>query len=98
MILKHEVSSIMRDDRVNPFERVVAIGGKSPDGSYWYLSQKNAIEAIKSGAHRFYVKDAGRRVEIVIARNSLYCEFLKSETDGDLPLRLLDLPQRSPAG
>lgn len=95
MILKHEVSCITRDDRVNPFERVVTIGGKNPDGSHWHLSQKNAIEAIKSGAHRFYVKDAGRKVEIVIARNSLYCEFLKSETDGDLPLRLLDLPQHS---
>jgi len=92
MASRHEVSWIDRNDRLNPHERIVAIGGSNPDRSVWKLSQKEAIEAIKSNKYVFFVKRDGRELNLVVAQSHIGYDFIKTETDSAIPVSLLGLP------
>lgn len=92
MASRHEVSWIDKNERLNPHERIVAIGGMNPDRSVWRLSQKEAIAAIKSNKYAFFVKKDGRELNIVVAQGHLGYDFIKTETDSAIPVYLLGLP------
>lgn len=86
------VDCVTRTNRVSPFRRIRAIGGLGQDGLRWRLSEEAAAIAIETHRAAFYLESpVGRRVEIVVARGRGR-RYLKTESDGESPDRLLALP------
>lgn len=91
MTTRHEVTCINKDDRYSPYERIRNIGGKNPDGGRWSLTQPEAIAAIKSRRYDFFVRKAGREVNVIVAKSRSGNEYIKTEADGEEPNNLLSL-------
>lgn len=86
------IDCVIRTDRVSPYHRIRAVGGSGVDGLQWRLSEEAAVEAIDSERATFYVEwPTDDRVEIVAAQ-APGKRYLKAETDGESPDRLLTLP------
>lgn len=86
------VDCVTRTDRVSPFRRIRAVGGVASDGLRWRLSEEAVVAAIENERATFYVESPlGERVEIVAAQG-LGKRYLKTESDGEMPDRLLALP------
>ena len=89
------VDCVVRTDRVSPHHRIRAIGGQSRDGQRWRLSEEAAIAAIENERAGFFVEwPRGRRIDLVVGQG-LGKTFLKTESDGESPERLLALPDCS---
>lgn len=85
------VDCVNRTDRVSPYHRIRSIGGLGADGLRWHLSEEAAIEAIESERATFYLEwPAGHRLNILAAQG-LGKRYLKTESDGESPDRLLAL-------
>ena len=83
---------VVRTDRVSPHHRIRAIGGRNRDGEPWRLSEEAVIEAIDNERAAFYIEwPVGHRLDLVVAQG-LGKRYLKAETDGESPDRLLGLP------
>jgi Protein of unknown function (DUF3892) len=92
MRLAIRVDCVTRTDRVSPHHRIRSVGGVGSDGIRWRLSEEAVIAAIENERATFYVEwPAGRRSEIVVAQG-LGKRYLKTESDGEMPDRLLSLP------
>lgn len=88
------VDCINKTDRSSPHERIRFIGGKNLDGSRWRLAEDQAIAGIKTQRWRFYVeKPPGHHVYLVVALSAFGHEYLKTESDGEIPNNLLSLPE-----
>jgi Protein of unknown function (DUF3892) len=86
------VDCVVRRDHPSAHHRVQAIGGTSRDGESWRLSEEAAIAAIENERATFYVEwPKGHRLDVVVAQG-LGKRYLKTEVDGELPDRLLALP------
>ena len=86
------VECIVRTDRVSPHHRIRAVGGRSREGQPWRLSEEAAIAAIENERATFYVEwPKGRRTDLVVGQG-LGKTYLKTESDGEAPDRLLELP------
>ena len=91
--LSIRVDCVTRSDRVSPYHRIRAIGGRGRDGERWRLSEDAAIAAIENERATFYVEwPRGRRVDLIVAQG-LGKTYLKSESDGESPDLLLGLPE-----
>jgi hypothetical protein len=89
--LSIRVECVTRTDRVSPYHRIRAIGGRRRDGERWRLSEDAAITAIENERATFYVEwPQGRRVDVVVGQG-LGKTYLKAETDGEAPDLLLAL-------
>ena len=64
---RHEIKCVNKTDRYNPHERIRAIGGQNPDGSFLKLTQEEAIQGIEAGKWSFYVSVRGRIVNVIVA-------------------------------
>jgi hypothetical protein len=92
MPLGIRVECVVRRDHPSAHHRVLAIGGRSRDGQPWRLSEEAAIAAIDNERATFYVEwPQGHRLNVVVAQG-LGRRYLKTEVDGELPDRLLALP------
>ena len=92
MLQSIKVDCVVRTDRVSPHHRIRAIGGRSRDGQPWRLSEEAALAAIENERASFYVEwPRGRRIDLVVGQG-LGKTYLKTETDGETPERLLGLP------
>lgn len=92
MWLGIRVDCVTRTDRVSPHHRIRAVGGAGSDSLRWRLSEEAVIAAIDNERATFYVEwPAGHRLEIVAAQG-LRKRYLKTESDGEMPDRLLALP------
>jgi hypothetical protein len=92
MRLSIRVDCVTRTDRVSPYHRVRAIGGRGRDGEAWRLSEEAAITAIENERASFYVEwPKGHRIDLVVGQG-LGKTYLKAETDGEAPELLLRLP------
>ena len=90
--LSIRVDCVTRTDRVSPYHRVRAIGGRGRDGERWRLGEEAAIAAIENERASFYVEwPRGRRVDVVVGQG-LGKTYLKTVTDGESPDLLLALP------
>jgi hypothetical protein len=90
--LSLRVDCVVRRDHPSAHHRVQAIGGRSRDGQPWRLSEDAAIAAIDNERATFYVEwPQGHRLNLVVAQG-LGRRYLKTEVDGELPDRLLALP------
>lgn len=81
-----------RGNHHNPHERIQGIGGTNPDGKRWWMSEDDAITAIKVQRYAFYVSVNGKGVWVVVA-NHLGREYLKTEPDAYPQNNLLNLPE-----
>lgn len=91
MRLGIRVDCVSRSERASPYHRIRAIGGLGADGLRWRLSEDAAIGAIENERATFYVEQPiGHRLDIVAAQG-LGKRYLKTESDGESPDRLLAL-------
>jgi hypothetical protein len=86
------IRCINKTDRLNPHERIRNVGGVNPDGGRWKQSQQQTIQEIESGEWEFYVSQAGRTVNVIVATHSGN-KYIKTEADGIHPDNLLALPE-----
>lgn len=93
MAISVEISCINKSDRPNPHERIRAVGGVSPDGSRWKLSQEEAIQGVMEQRWSFYVTRNGRKVDVIVAKSQHGHPYLKTVADGEQPNNLLSLPE-----
>jgi hypothetical protein len=92
MRLAIRVECVVRRDHTSARHRIPAIGGMSRDGQPWRLSEEAAIAAIDNERATFYVEwPQGHRLDVVVAQG-LGKRYLKTEVDGEVPDRLLALP------
>jgi hypothetical protein len=91
MAARHEVKCINKTDRMNPHERIKAIGGINADGTNWKLTQEAAIQGIEAGKWNFFVSARGHVVNVVVAVSRFGNKYLKTVADGDQPDNLLSL-------
>ena len=92
MRLSIRVECVTRTERVSPHHRIRAIGGRGRDGEDWRLSEEAAIAAIDGERATFYVEwPKGSRLDLVVGQG-LGRRYLKAESDGESPDRLLALP------
>lgn len=93
MAEQRQVTCINKSDRYNPHERILSIGGISPNGGRWKLSQQQAIADIENGTWHFFVSVAGSAVRVIVSTSAQGHKYLKTQNDGEQPNNLLSLPQ-----
>ena len=91
MAERHEIKCVNKSDRFNPHERIQAVGGVNPNGTFWKLTQPQAIEGIEAGRWSFFVNVAGRIVDVIVAVSRFGHKYLKTVADGEQPNNLLSL-------
>lgn len=87
------IRCINKDDRKNPYERIINVGGANPNGSRWKLSQQQVVRDIEAGEWEFYVGRDNSRVKVIVAVSPYNNKYIKTEADGKEPNNLLSLPE-----
>jgi hypothetical protein len=96
MTCRREITCIEKTARPEFYERIVRVGGPSPDGP-WIMSEAEAIGAILLGCDSFYVKTGNREIDVVIGSHDGRA-YLKTAADQFVPRILLGLPDFSQVG
>jgi hypothetical protein len=92
MATQLEVFCIRKSNRTDPHERITHIGGRNADGTPWQLTQEAAINGINNGTWRFYISDAGRSVNVRVAKRNGK-EYLTTSPDDIQVNNLLSQPE-----
>ena len=87
-----EIKCINKRDRDDPHERITHIGGVSPNGTRWKLTQQRAVQFLEDG-WRFKVSVRGDTVWCEVGTSRFGNKYIKTEADGDVPNNLLSLPE-----
>jgi len=83
----------VKTDRTSANERIRAIGGVSPDGGRWTLTQHQAISQIEDGTSVFYIETPrGQRSDVIVAVDAHADKYVKTVADREQPEKLLSLP------
>jgi hypothetical protein len=90
---RYLIRCVVRSDLVNHDRRIRGIGGVTPDGAHWRISQDEAILAIETGRWNFYVKVGGRDLPVIVAISKYGNKYIKSAADALQPNNLLALPE-----
>lgn len=91
MAQRLQISCINKEDRYNPYEKILRIGGLDANGSHWSLSQEKAIDHIEKGKYSFYVSVYNKQVNVIVAISPYGNKYLKTEADDSTPNNLLNL-------
>jgi hypothetical protein len=87
-----QVSCINKTDRQNRHERIKNIGGVTPSGERWKITEADAIAGMEAGKWRFWVHGGGQSTWVIIATH-LGRKYLKTEGDTTTKDNLLSLPE-----
>ena len=87
------VMCINKSDRLNPYERILYIGGVGPDGKRWKISQQQTIEYIETKKFSFYVVVNSLQTNVIVAKSQFGHKYLKTEADSEGVNNLLSLPE-----
>jgi hypothetical protein len=93
MASRHQIRCINKQDRDNPWERIINVGGLNADSSRWRLTQKGAIDGIQNGTYEFYVQSGLQQAEVIVAESRFGNKYLKTEADTTTRDNLLSLPE-----
>ncbi|HVC53940.1 MAG TPA: DUF3892 domain-containing protein [Stellaceae bacterium] len=93
MTSRYQICCVTRSEFLNHHQRLRQVGGVNRDGSWWKISEAAAIEGIEEGRWQFFVADAGRRWDVVVATSKYGRKYIKTEVDGLQPENLLRLPE-----
>jgi hypothetical protein len=93
MTQRVEIDCINKDERYNPYEAIVRVGGPNGDGTRWNLPMRDAAEGSKEGKWSFFVHQGSHVVEVVHAISRYDNLYLRTEADYDTPDNLLSLPE-----
>jgi Protein of unknown function (DUF3892) len=90
--MTNQVTCITKPHPHSPLEHITHIGGRNPQGGYFYITREAAIAGIESGQWSFHVKVGRYDVPVVVAtRNGV--KYLKTRPDGTTRDNLLSLNQ-----
>jgi hypothetical protein len=93
MAVNIEIMSITKMKKLNAFEQLRSVGGISPMGTTWMLSQPQAIADIEAGKSNFFVYASRQRLRVVIGVAPSGKKYLKTERDEGDTITLLRLPE-----
>lgn len=88
-----QITCINKTPRLEPHERINAVGGLNPNGVRFHLTLDEAIAGVQTGRWKFYTHVGGKSVWVVVARSASGRLYLKTENDGEQPNNLLSLPE-----
>ena len=93
MPTRHQICCVTRTAFMNHHQRFRLVGGVNRDGSWWKITETEAIAGIAAGHWSFFITtDRGDR-DIVVATSRYGTPYLKTATDGLQPESLLALPE-----
>src|SRR5215213_3943376 len=90
---RYRILCINKNDRYNPYERILSVGGLLLTGERWKSTQQDVIDYIRDDIHTFYVSVGGNEVEVVVAVSPYNNYYIKTEPDRAEPNNLLSLPE-----
>lgn len=87
------IRCINKDDRRNPYERIISVGGTNSNGTRWKQSQQQTIQEIEDGSWEYYVGEGNNRVKVIVAISPYGNKYIKTQADSKEPNNLLSLPE-----
>jgi hypothetical protein len=88
-----EITCVKKSNSKKAEERILAVGGFFPDGKYFHFTSEETIEHIEKNTYDFLVKNNGRIMLVYVAYSMHGKKYLKTESDWEIPLSLLKLPE-----
>jgi hypothetical protein len=92
MAQRRQVLCVVQRDRPSPHERITHVGGRTPDGAAWRMTQQEAVDAIEGDVWSFFVTNEGRELDVVVAVSRYGRKYLRISGDAEGPGELLALP------
>ena len=90
----HQIKFVLKDFSQIPSHQVSHIGGELANGIRWKITAKEALEGIRSGITRYFVRfDGGLKEYLTIGNHPLYGAFLTVEGDTREPKKLMGMPE-----
>lgn len=89
--MANRIDCIVKDDRLNPWERILSVGGVNSDGTRWKISQSEAIKRIENRTNHFVVGSGARQVDVVVRKSQFGNKYIKTAADGENDNNLLSL-------
>ncbi|MFC3199497.1 DUF3892 domain-containing protein [Parapedobacter deserti] len=93
MASRHEIKCINKTNSTIAHERIERIGGMNGTGTWWSLTQQEAIAGIEEGRWGFYVARGVAAVNVNVATSTYGNKYIKTENDGEQSNNLLSLPE-----
>lgn len=85
-----QITCVNKQDRYNPNERIISIGGVTA-GERWTYSQAEAVAFTERGVYSFYLKDGKYILDVNVATH-MGNKYLKTRPDVNGKDFLLSLP------
>ena len=92
MAQRRQVLCVVQRDRPSPHERITHVGGRTPDGAAWRMTQQEAVDAIEGDVWSFFVTNEGRELDVVVAVSRYGRKYLRTSGNAEGPGELLALP------
>lgn len=92
MAPRYRIRCVNKIPREDPHKSIVNVGGVNADGKRWKQSQKQTMDEIDSRTCEFYVDEAGREVDVIVATHNGH-RYIKTRADRVGENNLLKLPE-----
>ena len=89
------ITCINKQDRHDPFDRILYVGGGATLLGSWRKSQSDVIHEIESRINTFYVMSGPYRADVIVRVSRFDNKYITTEPDGENQNNLLSLPECS---